>query len=137
MLSVSELTVISCDGRKILGPVSFDAEPGDVIGVYGEEDSGKTSLLLAFAGIPPAVKDGGRITGDIALDGQPIGSSETSNRTTIVSDNPYGQVTGLNNTLWQELLFPAEAHGVPKEKAEGMASVVAANINLLQKKDCA
>lgn len=47
MLSLQHLTA-SRGTRVVLRDVSFDAKPGDVLCITGEEGSGKTSLLMAI-----------------------------------------------------------------------------------------
>jgi ABC-2 type transport system ATP-binding protein len=44
----------SFDGKFVLGKVSFDVEPGDIVGVLGKNGAGKTTLLELVLGFTPA-----------------------------------------------------------------------------------
>ena len=44
----------SFNGKRVLGDVSFDVEPGDIIGVLGKNGAGKTTLLELVLGFTPA-----------------------------------------------------------------------------------
>lgn len=39
------------DGHRVLGPVSFTVEPGEVLAVLGHNGSGKSTTLAAIAGV--------------------------------------------------------------------------------------
>lgn len=49
LISVRSLS-ISHDGEKMIGPVTFNARPGDKILIQGENGSGKSSLLNFIMG---------------------------------------------------------------------------------------
>ena len=49
----------SFDGKQVLADISFDVDPGDVIGVLGKNGAGKTTLLELVLGFTPA--SGGRV----------------------------------------------------------------------------
>lgn len=65
MLSVTNLT-LSYGGRVLLQDVSFDLEPGCIMGLVAPNGYGKTTLLKAMANIKAA-----RVTGAIAVDDLP------------------------------------------------------------------
>jgi ABC-2 type transport system ATP-binding protein len=44
----------SFNGKRVLGEVSFDVEPGDIVGVLGKNGAGKTTLLELVLGFTPA-----------------------------------------------------------------------------------
>ena len=50
MLRVTELCR-SFRGREILGGISFTAEPGEILGISGDNGTGKTTLLSVIAGV--------------------------------------------------------------------------------------
>ena len=65
MLSVTNLT-LSYGGRVLLQNVSFDLEPGCIMGLVAPNGYGKTTLLKAMANIKAAC-----VTGAIAVDDLP------------------------------------------------------------------
>jgi ABC-2 type transport system ATP-binding protein len=44
----------SFGGKRVLGDVSLDVEPGDIVGVLGKNGAGKTTLLELVLGFTPA-----------------------------------------------------------------------------------
>jgi ABC-2 type transport system ATP-binding protein len=44
----------SFNGKRVLGEVSFNVEPGDIVGVLGQNGAGKTTLLELVLGFTPA-----------------------------------------------------------------------------------
>jgi ABC-2 type transport system ATP-binding protein len=44
----------SFDGKRVLDAVSFEVEPGDIVGVLGKNGAGKTTLLELVLGFTPA-----------------------------------------------------------------------------------
>src|SRR5512134_3104153 len=53
----------SFDGKRVLGGVSCDVEPGDVVGVLGKNGAGKTTLLELVLGFTPATSGGVQLFG--------------------------------------------------------------------------
>ena len=105
------------DGRTALGPVSFEIERGETVGILGRNGSGKTTLLRILAGdlLPSA--------GSVWLDGidairQP---HEAHNRTGFLPEVPpiYDDMR-----VGDYLAFAARLRGVPS--AEVAARVRAA-----------
>lgn len=54
VLDVSNLTVTTGDGTKVVSDVSFTVEPGERLGLIGESGSGKSMTALAIMGLLPA-----------------------------------------------------------------------------------
>ena len=73
ILAVEDLSVsYSVDGerRQVVEGVSFDLEPGEVLGIVGESGCGKTTLARAIMGLLPKA---GRVSqGRVLFDGQDI-----------------------------------------------------------------
>jgi Fe-S cluster assembly ATP-binding protein len=60
MLRVEDLTV-SVDGKKLLENVNLDLAKGETRMLFGENGSGKTSLLMAIMGLGPFMVESGSI----------------------------------------------------------------------------
>lgn len=55
--------VVSCCGRAVVGPLSFEVTGGQGVGLRGPSGSGKSTVLRALVGLlPPALVPSGQIT---------------------------------------------------------------------------
>ena len=69
-VEVRDLTVVSPGGAVVVGNVSFDVRPGEVLAIAGVQGNGQTELAEAIVGLQP------RVTGSIRLGGvELVGSS--------------------------------------------------------------
>ena len=58
-------------GNRVLSDISFEINPGEIIGLVGENGAGKSTLLNILFGMPVITSTGG-YEGDIQLDGKKI-----------------------------------------------------------------
>ena len=100
LLSVRDLTVTvggTPDGTPILQNVSFDVEPGRIVGMVGESGSGKSMTSLAVMGLLPHTV--GVTSGRVDLDGRTVladGRHHGSAGVAMVFQNPRA---ALNPTM--------------------------------------
>ncbi len=64
-ISTKDLSVV-LDGKLVLDRVTFEVEPGHLIGVMGPNGAGKSTLFDSLAGLLP------QVTGEIRFFGQPL-----------------------------------------------------------------
>lgn len=98
-----------------LRPTSLVLEAGQVVGVAGPNESGKTTLALVASGLAPAAI-GGELRGRVLLDGQPtvdLKPYQLATRCGVLFDNPAAQVTGLHRTVRDEVAFGPCNLGLP------------------------
>jgi len=86
---------------------SLQVEAGEVVGLTGANESGKTTVCLLAAGLAPRVV-GGRVEGRIALPAA----------VTMLFDAPAAQVTGLHATVFDEVAFGPCNLALPVETVE-------------------
>jgi iron complex transport system ATP-binding protein len=68
---------VSLGGRQILSDISFQAEPGQLIGLLGRNGAGKTTLVRALAGFIP-------FSGHVRLDGTEITALKPAARSRLI-----------------------------------------------------
>ena len=98
-----------------LPPTSLELQPGDVVGVRGANERGKTTLCMVAAGLAP-VTIGGELRGRVLLDGRPtvdLAAHELAQRCGVLFDNPIVQLTGLHHTVYEEVAFGPCNLGLP------------------------
>ena len=93
--------------RPALSGISLELEAGQVLGVVGANQAGKSTLCLLVAGLAPATI-GGELTGEVTLDGLATRSArpwELAQRCGIVFQNPATQLSGTTASVWEEVAF--------------------------------
>lgn len=100
-------------GEDALCGVTMDLHRGEIIGLMGDNGSGKSTMLLMVMGfIRPSA-------GSISIGGQPVAvTSRISERAGIVFQNPNHQI--LESTVKRELLFGPRNFGVDHGEADRM-----------------
>lgn len=105
LLSVRGLTH-SYGGRTALANVDLDVARGEIVGVMGDNGSGKTSLLLSIMGI--VKPQAGRVMlGDDDITGLPV--SARASRMGFVFQNPNHQL--FTDSVWREAAAGPLARG--------------------------
>ena len=81
MLTVRDLSV-TAGGAKIINEVSFDASPGEIVGILGPNGSGKSTLIKTMLGLIT------RRSGKVIYDGKDLSSLNPKNRASLFSYVP-------------------------------------------------
>lgn len=100
--------------------LNLEIEEGRFYGVVGENGSGKTTLCALIRGFAPSFYKG-ELTGEVLVDGKPTvdyGPGELSLRIGYVFQNPFNQISGVKDTLFEEVAFGLENFGVPVDEIE-------------------
>lgn len=101
-----------------LDDISFTVNPGEFLGIIGRNESGKSSLCQAVAGLIPNFYKGA-YGGRVLIDGTEVRNTdidELCQTVGIVFQNPFNQVTGSKMTVYEEISFGLENMGIPKEE---------------------
>ena len=101
-----------------LDDISFTIQPGEFIGVIGENGAGKSSLCQALVGLIPNFYKGA-YGGKVLLDEINVAESdmaEICQSIGIVFQNPFNQITGAKLTVYEEIAFGLENMGLPRNE---------------------
>lgn len=93
--------------RPSLHDVSLELRDGEVLGLMGASEAGKTTLCLVASGLAPRTV-GGTLAGRILLDGAemaPLAMHELAGRVGIAFASPAAQLSGVADTVYEEVAF--------------------------------
>lgn len=101
-----------------LDGVSFTVEKGEFIGIAGENGAGKSSLSQALLGLIPQFYKGaygGSVT-VCDMDARNTPVSELCRHVGLVFQNPFNQLSGAKDTVYDEVGYGLQNLGFPPEE---------------------
>jgi energy-coupling factor transporter ATP-binding protein EcfA2 len=104
--------------RQVLDEVTLELRDGEVVGLVGANEAGKTTLCLVASGLAPRAI-GGQLRGRLLLDGvdtQERPMHELAGLVGIVFQNPATQRSGVAETVYEEIAFGPANLGVPLDE---------------------
>lgn len=104
--------------KLVLDDISFTVKKGSFVGIIGKNGSGKSSLCEALSGLIPHFYKGA-YGGKVFLKDIEVKTSQLSElcqKVGIVFQNPFNQITGAKQTVYEEIAFGLENLGIPREE---------------------
>jgi energy-coupling factor transport system ATP-binding protein len=104
--------------RPSLHEVSLGLHSGEVLGLVGASEAGKTTICLVASGLAPRTV-GGTLTGRLLLDGEetaPLAMHQLAGRIGIAFASPATQLSGVAATVYEEVAFGPMNLGVPRSE---------------------
>ena len=101
-----------------LDGIDFKVEKGQFIGIAGENKAGKSTLCQAFAGLVPTMFRGA-YGGKLLIDGAEAAKTpiaELCQKVGLVFQNPFNQLSGAKDTVFEEIAFGLQNLGIPREE---------------------
>lgn len=113
--------------KAALVDVSLEIQEGEVVGVVGPGESGKSTLCHLLAGFAPHFH-GGHLEGEVVVDGvvtSEVELHEVTRRVGLVFQNPFTQISGSKYSVRDELAFGLENLGVERSEMLERIALVA------------
>jgi energy-coupling factor transporter ATP-binding protein EcfA2 len=103
--------------KASLREVSLTLSDGEVLGVVGRSEAGKSTLCLVASGLAPRAL-GGTLSGRLLIDGEDAAGRqmhEMASEVAIGFQNPGTQLSGVATTVYEEIAFGPMNLGVARD----------------------
>lgn len=110
----------------VVTDINLSFEEGNFYTLIGKNGSGKSTLCAMIRGFIPHFY-GGILEGDVFFRGRSIREysiGELSPQIGFVFQNPFNQMTGIRDTVFEEILYGLENFGIPPQEMQERADAV-------------
>jgi energy-coupling factor transport system ATP-binding protein len=102
--------------RPVLHEIDLTLRDGEIVGLVGPNESGKSTLCLVASGLAPGSIGGELTGGGLSIDGEPMAGRalhEFSTRVGIGFQNPATQLSGVTGSVFEEIALGPMNLGLP------------------------
>ena len=115
-----------------LDDITFSFQRGKFYGVIGPNGSGKSTLCSLIKGLIPDFYLG-ELSGTVTIEGTPIADwdkSELCAKVGYIFQNPFTQISGIRDSVLEEIVIALENLGIEKEKMLRRALAVVEQVGI-------
>lgn len=123
--------------KLALDGITFSVERGEFIGIIGENGAGKSTLSQALIGLVPQFYKGA-YGGKVIVNGKEAGNTPVAQmcgNVGLVFQNPFNQLSGAKDTVYDEIAFGMQNLGVPREEMHKRAEEALKLLDIWQYRD--
>lgn len=116
----------------VLAEIELVIESGEVLGIVGANEAGKSTLCLVTAGLAPGTI-AGKLEGTVSIDGLATVSLrpyELAQRCGSLFQNPGSQLSGTALSVWEEIAFGPRNLGLRLEEVVDRVDAVVAMLGI-------
>ena len=120
-----------------LDGLDFSVEKGEFIGIIGENGAGKSTLSQALIGLVPQFYKGA-YGGTVMVDGIEAGRTPVAQlcgHVGLVFQNPFNQLSGAKDNVYEEVAFGMQNLGVPAEEMKNRVEEALKLLDIWQYRD--
>lgn len=120
-----------------LDGLDFSVEKGEFIGIIGENGAGKSTLSQALMGLVPQFYKGA-YGGTVMVDGIEAGRTPVAQlcgHVGLVFQNPFNQLSGAKDNVYEEVAFGMQNLGVPAEEMKSRVEEALKLLDIWQYRD--
>ena len=120
-----------------LDGLDFSVEKGEFIGIIGENGAGKSTLSQAIMGLVPQFYKGA-YGGKVMVDGMEAGKTQVAQlcgHVGLVFQNPFNQLSGAKDNVYEEVAFGMQNLGVPAEEMKNRVEEALKLLDIWQYRD--
>jgi energy-coupling factor transport system ATP-binding protein len=118
--------------KKALDGISYEFNKGVFYGIIGQNGGGKTTLCNVVRGLIPHFYHGD-LSGDVIVDGTDVREWDTGDlpvKIGYVFQNPFTQISGVKETVFEEIAMGLENLGVEKKEIIRRVIEVSEKVNV-------
>jgi energy-coupling factor transport system ATP-binding protein len=118
--------------KPVLHDIDLTLADGEIVGVVGANDAGKSTLCLVASGLAPG-SIGGGLTGTVSIDGSSMVGRplhEFATRVGIGFQNPATQLSGVTGTVFEEVALGPMNLGLPARETVARTKAALATLDI-------